>query len=140
MQNQHLSVPQEHHPHSSMEVVESCYGDVFHQQALRNWSELRDWWMLLNIVKSLRENQFQFSRYLRNFNFKQDSDSKHTCEATLQQFKERYLNVLEWPSQSPDINPNRNLWHDLKIFCLKLFLLCFRKTNMLHLQGCCHFV
>ena len=56
----------------------------------------------------LEGNLFQSSRDLRlgrRFNFQQDNDPNYTAKAALEWFKGKHLNVLEWPSQSPDLNP-----------------------------------
>lgn len=49
-----------------------------------------------------------------SWNWQHDNDPKHTSKLAKSWFDSHRINVLDWPSSSPDLNPMENVWSWVK--------------------------
>ncbi len=100
-----MHLPMTQRTPSNMEVETLCFGGVFLIRGQDNCTTSKGRWTGPCTARARALKPARALKMCRGWVFQQDNDPKHTAKATKEWLKKQHIKVLEWPSQSPDLNP-----------------------------------
>lgn len=110
----HSTSPKEYHHHSeAMCWQQHALGLLFLSWAVIRVDGINNSSKYQSILAQNLRASAKTHKIKRNFIFQHDN-LKHTFKSTKQCLQQNMIKVLEWLSQCPALNPNKNIWGGLK--------------------------
>ena len=65
-------------------------------------------------IEILKKSVICNNNFMKNYILAQDNAPCHSSKKTIKFIEEKKINIIEWPPQSPDLNPIENIWALIK--------------------------